>query len=160
MKDSPPNSGATSIRAIGWSSPAAAIMPRLVSDRAADRPMMTVRRSKRSDSRLARSLKAGEMILPAFGVWRFASRGSSERIRTTSSSTLRTVRPSAMIRAASFSWASGSVRGSSARACPAVSVPAASRRWTDAGSFISRRVLETCARERPIRSASSAAPAN
>ncbi len=63
--------------------------------------------------------------------------------------------PSATIRAASSSWRSGSSNPSSARAWPADSTPAATRRCTDTGSFNSRIVLVTTGRLRPSRSASS-----
>ena len=63
----------------------------------------------------------------------------------------RTERPSATIRSASCSWASPSSRPSSARAWPADSTPAATRRCTGAGRFSRRIVLEIWGRLRPIR---------
>ncbi len=53
------------------------------------------------------------------------------------------------------SIAAPSSRPSRARAWPADSTPAATRRCTSGGSFSSRSVLEICGRERPIRCASS-----
>ena len=47
--------------------------------------------------------------------------------------------------------AAASSRPSRARAWPADSTPAATRRWTGGGSWSRRSVLEICGRERPIR---------
>ena len=69
----------------------------------------------------------------------------------TISSTLRTESPSATIRWASRSMAPPSSRPSSARAWPALSTPAATRRCTSGGSLSRRSVLEICGRERPMR---------
>ena len=50
---------------------------------------------------------------------------------------------------------SGLVTDTRARAWPAVSTPAATRRWTAGVSRSSRSVLLICGRERPMRSANS-----
>ncbi len=71
------------------------------------------------------------------------------------SSVGRTDSPSATMRCANCSWASGSSTINSARACPAESTPAATRRCTSAGSRSNRMVLEICGRERLIRWANS-----
>jgi hypothetical protein len=73
----------------------------------------------------------------------------------TISSTARTDSPSATIRCASASCAAESSMPSSARAWPADSTPAATRRCTAGDSLSSRTVFVICGRDLPIRAASS-----
>ena len=88
--------------------------------------------------------------------WAVRRRGAARpAISVTASSAPRTDSPSATIRAASCSWSSGSGSDSNARAWPADSTPAATRRCTGTGSFSSRMVLEMTGRLRPSRDASS-----
>ena len=72
-----------------------------------------------------------------------------------SSSTERTLKPSATMRFAisSMDWSSSS--DNKARAWPALSTPAATLRCTSGGNFNNRNVFDTCGRERPIRLANS-----
>ena len=91
------------------------------------------------------------------GLRRGGAAFSSLRLASvTASSVARTESPSATIRAASSSCASGPPSSaSSARACPADSTPAATLRCTGMGNRSSRIMLEMTGRERPIRLASS-----
>ena len=70
-----------------------------------------------------------------------------------SSSTARTERPSATIRAAICSCCAAVGKASNARAWPALRTPAATRRWTVGGRLSSRIVLVMCERDVPIRRA-------
>ena len=131
---------------------------------------------RRRSSRVANSIETLPLLLPASTFTRVSSRSESReamssrpgidgvrgretRTRSrpsasptaTISSTERTDSPSATIRAARRSMASASSSASRARAWPAESTPAATRRCTGGGRRSRRRVLLTCGRLRPIR---------
>ncbi|EPY93537.1 hypothetical protein K530_47515 [Streptomyces noursei CCRC 11814] len=111
--------------------------------------------SKRSDSREARPVSAGDTRAPARGFFALPALVGLDPMSVTISSTDRTDSPSATIRRARLSCSSGSSSDSRALACPAERTPAASLFCTEGDSLSSRSVLVTCGRERPIRSASS-----
>jgi len=119
------------------------------------RPSSTLTRvSNRSERRSASRRRPG--AVGGLAAVRTERRGgTSSEPTATISSTARTDRPSATIRVASRSCASGSSRLSRARAWPALSTPAATRFCTAGGRFSNRRVLLMCGRERPILRASS-----